>query len=99
VKDPRDVIIKPVVSEKSYSLLDGNTYTFIVQPDANKTEIKEAVQAIFSVRVTSVNTLHRKGKRKRTRRPSGVIVGVRKATKRALVTLHPDDKIEIFEAK
>jgi large subunit ribosomal protein L23 len=99
VKDPRDVIIKPVVSEKSYSLLDANTYTFIVHPDANKTEIKEAVQAIFSVRVTSVNTLHRKGKRKRTRRASGVIVGVRKATKRALVTLHPDDKIEIFEAK
>jgi large subunit ribosomal protein L23 len=95
VKNPRDVILRPVVSEKSYALLDSNTYTFIVQKDANKTEIKEAVQAIFSVRVTSVNTLHRKGKRKRTRQ----IVGVRKATKRALVTLHPDDKIEIFEAK
>ena len=95
MKDPRDVILKPVVSEKSYALLDANTYTFIVHPDANKTEIKEAVQTIFSVRVTSVNTLHRKGKRKRTRRT----FGVRKATKRALVTLHPDDKIEIFEAK
>ena len=94
-KNPRDVILKPVVSEKSYALLDENTYTFIVDPDANKTEIKEAVQAIFSVRVTGVNTLHRKGKRKRTRR----ILGVRKATKRALVTLHPDDKIEIFEAR
>jgi large subunit ribosomal protein L23 len=99
VKDPRDVIFKPVVSEKSYSLLDANTYTFIVHPDANKTEIKEAVQSIFSVRVTNVNTLHRKGKRKRTRRQSGVIVGQRKATKRALVTLHPDDKIELFEAR
>jgi large subunit ribosomal protein L23 len=95
VKDPRDVILKPVVSEKSYALLDRNTYTFIVRPDANKTEIKEAVQAIFSVRVTNVNTLHRKGKRKRTRQ----VVGVRKSTKRALVTLHPDDKIELFEAK
>ena len=95
MKDPRDVILKPGVSEKSYSLLDANTYTFIVHPDANKTEIKEAVQSIFSVRVTSVNTLHRKGKRKRTRQ----ILGVRKSTKRALVTLHPDDKIEIFEAK
>jgi large subunit ribosomal protein L23 len=95
VKDPRDVILKPVVSEKSYALLDRNTYTFIVRPDANKTEIKEAVQAIFSVRVTGVNTLHRKGKRKRTRQ----VVGVRKSTKRALVTLHPDDKIELFEAK
>jgi large subunit ribosomal protein L23 len=95
VKNPRDVILKPVVSEKSYALLDANTYTFIVHPAANKTEIKEAVQAIFSVRVTSVNTLYRKGKRKRTRR----ILGVRKTTKRALVTLHPDDKIEIFEAR
>ena len=95
MKNPRDVILKPVVSEKSYALLDANTYTFIVHPDANKTEIKEAVQAIFSVRVANVNTLHRKGKRKRTR---GVL-GVRKSTKRALVTLHPDDKIEIFEAK
>ena len=95
MKDPRDVILSPVVSEKSYSLLDANTYTFIVRPDANKTEIKEAIQAIFEVRVTNVNTLHRKGKRKRTRQ----VVGVRKSTKRALVTLHPDDKIEIFEAK
>ena len=94
-KDPREVVLSPVVSEKSYALLDTNTYTFIVRPDANKTEIKEAVQAIFSVRVTNVNTLNRKGKRKRTRQ----IVGVRKSTKRALVTLHPDDKIEIFEAK
>jgi large subunit ribosomal protein L23 len=95
MKDPRDVILSPVVSEKSYALLDANTYTFIVRPDANKTEIKEAIQAIFKVRVTNVNTLHRKGKRKRTRQ----VMGVRKSTKRALVTLHPDDKIEIFEAK
>ena len=95
MKNPRDVILKPVVSEKSYALLDRNTYTFIVRPDANKTEIKEAVQAIFSVRVTGVNTLHRKGKRKRTRQT----IGVRKSTKRALVTLHPDDKIDLFEAK
>ena len=93
MKDPRDVILRPVVSEKSYALLDANTYTFIVSPGANKTEIKEAVQAIFSVRVTNVNTLHRKGKRKRTRQ----VMGVRRNTKRALVTLHPDDKIEIFE--
>jgi large subunit ribosomal protein L23 len=95
MKDPRDVVLAPVVSEKSYALLDANTYTFIVRPDANKTEIKEAIQSIFKVRVTNVNTLHRKGKRKRTRQ----ILGVRKSTKRALVTLHPDDKIEIFEAK
>src|ERR687886_25013 len=99
-KNPRDVVLKPVVSEKSYALLDANTFTFVVHPDANKTEIKEAVQAIFSVRVTNVNTLNRKGKRKRTRQTAGVL-GVRKATKRALVTVHPDDKdrIDIFEAK
>ena len=99
-KNPRDVVLKPVVSEKSYALLDANTFTFVVHPDANKTEIKEAVQAIFSVRVTNVNTLNRKGKRKRTRQTVGVL-GVRKATKRALVTVHPDDKdrIDIFEAK
>jgi large subunit ribosomal protein L23 len=93
VKDPRDVILAPVVSEKSYGLLDANTYTFVVHPDSNKTEIKEAIQAIFSVRVMNVNTLNRKGKVKRTRQ----VVGRRKDTKRALVTLHPDDKIEIFE--
>jgi large subunit ribosomal protein L23 len=93
VKDPRDVILAPVVSEKSYGLLDENTYTFVVHPSANKTEIKQAVQAIFDVKVLSVNTLNRKGKRKRTRQE----IGRRKSTKRALVTLHPDDKIEIFE--
>ena len=84
------------MSEKSYALLDENTYTFIVHPDANKTEIKEAIQAIFSVRVANVNTLHRKGKRASGPRRT---IGVRKATKRALVTLHLDDKIEIFEAR
>jgi large subunit ribosomal protein L23 len=93
VKDPRDVILAPVVSEKSYGLLDENTYTFVVHPSANKTEIKQAVQAIFDVKVLSVNTLNRKGKRKRTKQ----VLGQRKATKRALVTLAPDDKIEIFE--
>ena len=93
MKDPRDVILAPVVSEKSYGLLDENTYTFVVHPSANKTEIKQAVQAIFDVKVLSVNTLNRKGKRKRTKQ----ILGQRKATKRALVTLAPDDKIEIFE--
>jgi large subunit ribosomal protein L23 len=93
VKDPRDVVLKPVVSEKSYGLLDANTYTFIVRRDANKTEIKEAVQTIFAVRVKNVNTLNRQGKRKRTRQ----ILGQRKATKRAFVTLEAGDKIEIFE--
>jgi large subunit ribosomal protein L23 len=94
IPDPRDVIIKPVVSEKSYGLADENTYTFIVRPDANKTEIKIAIQQIFNVRVTRVNTANRAGKRKRTR--SGY--GRRKATKRAMVSLAPGDSIEIFGA-
>ena len=92
-KDHRDVLIAPVVSEKSYGLLDANKYTFIVHPDANKTEIKIAVEKIFGVKVTAVNTINRKGKRKRTRYG----YGKRKDTKRAIVTLSADSKpIEIF---
>ncbi|MGA8112868.1 MAG: 50S ribosomal protein L23 [Actinocatenispora sp.] len=90
--DPRDVIDKPIVSEKSYGLLDQNKYTFLVHPDANKTQIKIAIQQIFSVRVLAVNTINRQGKRKRTR--AGF--GKRKDTKRAIVTLAPGDRIEAF---
>ena len=82
VKDPRDVLIAPVVSEKSYSLLDEGKYTFIVDPAANKTEIKIAVERIFDVKVDSVHTLNRKGKARRTR----FGMGRRKDTKRAIVT-------------
>ncbi|MDT3438554.1 MULTISPECIES: 50S ribosomal protein L23 [Pseudofrankia] len=92
IPDPRDIILKPVVSEKSYGLLDENVYTFIVRPDANKTQIKIAVQQIFNVRVLSVNTINRPGKRKRTKYGWGQ----RKATKRAMVSLAPGDSIEIF---
>jgi large subunit ribosomal protein L23 len=91
--DPRDVIIAPVVSEKSYSLLDNNAYTFRVHPDANKTEIRQAVESIWDVRVVSVNTMNRRGKSKRFRFTSGR----RADTKRAVVTLAEGDKIEIFE--
>ncbi|WP_406726009.1 50S ribosomal protein L23 [Streptomyces sp. GD-15H] len=90
--DPRDVLVKPVVSEKSYALIDENKYTFIVAPGSNKTEIKEAVQAVFSVKVTGVNTINRQGKRKRTRTGFGQRVG----TKRAIVTLAEGDRIDIF---
>ena len=90
-KDHRDVLIAPVVSEKSYGLLDANKYTFIVHPDANKTEIKIAVEKVFGVKVTSVNTINRQGKRRRTR----VGIGRRKDTKRAVVTLK-DGTIDIF---
>jgi len=92
IADPRDIIIAPVVSEKSYGLLDKNKYTFLVHPDANKTAIKIAIQQIFSVRVLSVNTINRQGKRKRTR--SGW--GKRKDTRRAIVTLADGDRIEAF---
>ena len=91
--DPRSVIISPVVSEKSYSLMDDNAYTFRVHPRANKTEIRQAVEEIWSVRVARVNTINRKGKVKRFRYTRGK----RPDTKRAVVKLVPGDKIEIFE--
>ena len=90
-KDPRDILLAPVVSEKSYGLLDEGKYTFLVDPRANKTEIKIAVEKVFGVKVKSVNTLNRQGKTRRTR--SGI--GKRKDTKRAVVTL-VDGTIDIF---
>jgi len=93
IADPRDIILAPIVSEKSYGLLESGRYTFLVHPDANKTQVKIAVEQIFGVKVTAVNTMNRQGKRKRTR--AGY--GSRKSTKRAIVTLSPDSKaIEIF---
>ena len=91
-KDHRDVLLAPVVSEKSYSLLDTNKYTFVVRPDANKTEIKIAVEKIFNVKVTSVNTLNRPGKTRRTKNG----LGKRKDTKRAIVSLAEGHRIDIF---
>ncbi|GGT93144.1 MULTISPECIES: 50S ribosomal protein L23 [Actinomadura] len=92
IADPRDIIIAPVVSEKSYGLLDENKYTFVVRTDANKTQIKQAVESVFGVKVTSVNTLNRQGKRKRTR----FGYGKRKDTKRAIVSLAEGERIDIF---
>ncbi len=91
-KDHRDVLIAPVVSEKSYGLLDANKYTFLVRRDANKTEIKIAVEKVFNVKVTSVNTLNRQGKSRRTRYGDGKRV----ATQRAIVSLAECDRIDIF---
>jgi large subunit ribosomal protein L23 len=93
-KSPRDIIIRPVVSEKSYAAFDANVYTFLVAPDANKIEIKHAVESVFGVTVTNVNTLNRKGKRKRNRRTG--TYGSRATTKRAVVSLAAGDRIEIF---
>jgi large subunit ribosomal protein L23 len=96
VKDPRDVILEPVVSEKSYALIDQNVYTFKVAPQASKPEIRDAVQSIFGVTVTNVNTLNRKGKRTRNRRTGAY--GSRPDSKRAIITLAEGDSIDLFEA-
>ena len=95
VRDPRDVLLAPVISEKSYGLIDENQYTFIVLPEANKTQIKIAVEKVFGVKVAlkGVNIINRQGKRKRSR---GTQMGKRKDTKRAIVSLAPGDRIEIF---
>ena len=93
IPDPRDILLAPVVSEKSYGLLEERQYTFLVRPDSNKTEIKIAVEKVFGVKVLSVNTLNRNGKRKRSR--TGF--GKRRDTKRAIVTLSEESRtIDVF---
>jgi large subunit ribosomal protein L23 len=92
IADPRDILLSPVISEKSYALLDENKYTFVVHPDANKTQIKIAVAEVFSVKVLSVNIINRQGKRIRTK--TGF--GKRPDTKRAIVTVAAGDRIDIF---
>ena len=92
-KDPRDVVIAPVISEKSYTLIDEGKYTFLVDPRSNKTEIKLAIESIFGVKVATINTLNRPGKARRTR----FGIGRTKATKRAIVTLK-SGSIDIFTA-
>ncbi len=92
IRDHRDVLLAPVVSEKSYALLDQNAYTFVVDPRANKTEIKIAVEKVFGVKVTSVNTMNRTGKTRRTRYGTGK----RPDTKRAIVTVAEGQRIDIF---
>jgi large subunit ribosomal protein L23 len=93
MRNPRDIILAPVVSEKSYDLIEKqNTYTFLVDPRAHKTEIRDAIEEIFEVKVLSVNTMNRRGKRKRT----GYVIGRRKNTKRALVKLAAGDSIDLF---
>ncbi len=92
----RTVLIRPVISEKSYGLMDEGAYVFVVDPRASKVEIREAVEESFGVRVASVNTLNRKGKRKRNRRQA--TFGKRSDSKRAIVRLIGDDRIELFES-
>lgn len=94
-KNPRDILIRPIVSEKSYSLMDEGKYTFEVDPRANKTEIKIAVEQVFDVTVRSVNTINRKGKSRRTR----FGMGKRKDVKRAIVTVGEGDALDIFSGQ
>lgn len=93
IRDPRDILIAPVVSEKSYALLDENKYTFIVSPQANKTEIKIAVEQVFGVKVLNVHTINRQGKTRRTR----FGIGRRPNSKRAIVSVAAGDRIDIFQ--
>lgn len=96
MKNPRDIIIAPIVSEKSYDLIEQRgTYTFVVDPRSNRSEVKIAIEQIFGVQVARVNIINRKGKRKRT----GFVVGKRNDTKRALVTLAQGSEIDIFGVK
>ena len=95
MSDPRDVIIRPVVSEKSYALMEDGVYVFAIAPDATKIDVRHAVETAFGVRVTKVNTLNRKGKRRRNRKSN--TFGTRPSSKRAVVTLAQGDRIDLFE--
>jgi large subunit ribosomal protein L23 len=95
MKDPRDIILAPIVSEKSYALIEQGVYTFKVHPSASKPEIHDAVEAIWGVRVLQVNTLNRKGKVTRQRRSNKA--GRKPDTKRAIVKLAAGDEIPLFE--
>jgi large subunit ribosomal protein L23 len=95
MRDPVEILRRPVVSEKSYALMDDGVYVFVVAPDATKIEVRQAVEQAFGVRVTKVNTLNRKGKKRHNRRSN--TVGTRPSTKRAVVTLAEGDRIDLFE--
>jgi large subunit ribosomal protein L23 len=96
MRDALSVLIRPVVSEKSYALMDNNVYVFVVDPKATKVDVRNAVEQAFNVTVTNVNTLNRKGKSSRNRRTG--VVGHRANTKRAIVTLKTGDSINLFES-
>jgi large subunit ribosomal protein L23 len=95
MKEPSKVLLRPVVSEKSYALMEDGVYIFVVSPESTKVDVRRAVEESFGVRVANVNTLNRKGKRRRNRRTN--VIGTRASTKRAVVTLAGGDKIDLFE--
>lgn len=94
-----EVLRRPLITEKNTWLMEQNQYTFEVHPDANKIQIREAVQATFSVKVKAVNTLNVKAKKKSryVRRGAGRIRGASPGWKKAIVTLHPGEHIDLFE--
>ncbi len=96
MKDASTVLLRPVISEKSYALMNERTYVFVVDKRATKVDVRHAVERAFGVRVDKVNTLNRKGKATRNRRTN--VKGQRPDTKRAFVTLHAGDKIDLFES-
>ncbi len=95
MRSAEQVLLRPVVSEKSYTLMEDGTYVFVVAPDATRIEVRDAVQKVFGVHVVKVNTLNRKGKRRRNRKTN--TIGTRASTKRALVTLAAGERIDLFE--
>ena len=92
MKDPREVIIRPIISEQSYDMMEDNCYTFEVAKTANKVEIAQAIEAIFNVKVVKVNTLNVKAKPKRVRYQ----LGKTRTWKKAMVTVKEGDSIELF---
>jgi large subunit ribosomal protein L23 len=94
MKDARDIIIRPIITERSYDMIEMNKYTFEVAKSANKIEIAKAVEELFDVKVVKVNTLHVKPKKKRVR----VVQGMTRTWKKAVVTLAEGDTIEVFAA-
>jgi large subunit ribosomal protein L23 len=96
MRDAMSILIRPVVSEKTYGLMDNHTYVFVVHPQATKVDVRNAVEQAFNVKVVNVNTLNRKGKSTRNRRTG--VTGTRPGTKRAIVTLKEGDSINLFES-
>ncbi|MDK2821208.1 MAG: large subunit ribosomal protein [Clostridia bacterium] len=94
MRTPEEIIIKPIVTEKTTNLIAENKYTFLVAPESNKIEIKNAIEKLFDVKVLKVNTLYDRGKLRRV----GRYQGRQPDRKKAIVTLADGDKIQIFEA-
>lgn len=95
MRSAEQVLVRPVISEKTYALMDEGVYVFVVAPEATKVDVRTAVEQVFGVRVAKVNTLNRPGKRRRNRRSN--TFGTRPSTKRAMVTLAGGDRIDLFE--